>query len=106
MHRQLHREYRTRSLTKEEVARDEEIRLQVQAEFPRAMAVARPAHGPLTEALKKAIRDSGQTEEQIAKQAGVPPIVISRFLSGERDIRMATADKLAAALHLRLTNRG
>jgi len=28
--------------------------------------------------------------------------VISRFLSGERDIRMATADKLAGILGLKL----
>ena len=38
----------------------------------------------------------------MAKAAGVSQIVISRFLSGERDIRMATADKLAGALGLKL----
>jgi len=32
----------------------------------------------------------------------VPQIVISRFLSNERDIRLATADKLANALGLKL----
>ena len=37
---------------------------------------------------------------QIAKRARVSQIIISRFLSGERDIRMATADKLANALGL------
>jgi plasmid maintenance system antidote protein VapI len=39
---------------------------------------------------------------QIAQAAGVSQIVISRFISGERDIRMATADKLAEALGLTL----
>jgi plasmid maintenance system antidote protein VapI len=31
-------------------------------------------------------------------EAGISPIVVSRFLSGERDIRLATADRLAKAL--------
>jgi transcriptional regulator with XRE-family HTH domain len=39
---------------------------------------------------------------QIAQNAGVAQIVVSRFLSGKRDIRMATADKLAEALGLTL----
>jgi hypothetical protein len=38
----------------------------------------------------------------IGKRVGVSQIVVSRFLSGERDIRMATADELADALGLRL----
>ena len=42
------------------------------------------------------------TVYQIAKGAHVSQIIISRFLSGERDIRMATADKLANALGLEL----
>jgi len=40
---------------------------------------------------------------QIAQDAGVSQIVVSRFLSGERDIRLATADKLAEALGLKLS---
>jgi hypothetical protein len=39
---------------------------------------------------------------QIAQEASVSQIVLSRFLSGERDIRMATADKLARVLGLGL----
>ena len=42
------------------------------------------------------------TMYEIAKRAGVSQIVISRFLSGERDIRVATADKLAEVLGLKL----
>lgn len=38
----------------------------------------------------------------IAQEAGVSQIVLSRFLSGERDIRMGAADKLAEALNLKL----
>ena len=54
----------------------------------------------LSGALRKAIRDSGKSVYQIGKEANVSQIVISRFLSGERDIRMATADRLAQSLGL------
>jgi len=40
--------------------------------------------------------------DQIAQAAVVSQIVVSRFVSGERDIRMAMADKLAEALGLQL----
>ena len=66
------------------------------------MRITAATSDSLTYALKQAIRDSGQTEYQIAKQAGVSQIVISRFISGQRDIRMATADKLAGVLGLKL----
>jgi transcriptional regulator with XRE-family HTH domain len=42
------------------------------------------------------------TEYQVAKRAGISQIMISRFVSGERDIRLATADKLAHALGMKL----
>jgi transcriptional regulator with XRE-family HTH domain len=74
----------------------------VRAEFPPARPGDAKAPHSLSEALKQAIRDSERSEDEIAEQAGLSPIVISRFLSGERDIRMATADKLAGALGLKL----
>jgi len=40
------------------------------------------------------------TPYQIAKKARLSRIILSRFLSGERDIRMETADKLGDALGL------
>jgi len=55
--------------------------------------------------LREAIRSSGKSVYQIAKEADVSQIVISRFLSGERDIRMATADKLAETLGITLQLR-
>ena len=102
MPRKLVREFRDRYLTKEEAARDDEVRRKVQGEFPPAGPSESTSPGLLSEALKRAIRDSKKTEYQIAKDAGVSQIVISRFVSGERDIRMATADKLAEALGLKL----
>jgi plasmid maintenance system antidote protein VapI len=72
----------------------------VQAEFPPALPP--PIPQPLSESLKKAIQTSGISVYKIAKKAHVSQIMISRFLSGERDIRMATADRLANVLGLTL----
>jgi transcriptional regulator with XRE-family HTH domain len=102
MAKKFRREFRGRKLTPAEVARDEEVRRQVRKEFPPASRAESASPDSLSETLKQAIRDSEQSEYQIAKTAGVSQIVISRFLSGQRDIRMATADKLAEALGLKL----
>ena len=91
---------RGRRLTPKEAARDEAVRRQVRAEFPPAPSP--PLGDSLSEALKEAIRASEMSEYQIAKRAGISQVMISRFLSGERDIRLATADKLAHALGLKL----
>lgn len=52
----------------------------------------------IAKTLRSAIKNSKKSVYQIAKDAGVAHPVILRFISGERDIRLATADKLAAAL--------
>jgi len=103
MSKKIERVFRQRRLSAEEVARDEEVRRQVQAEFPPAPPTGSAA-GPLSQALKDALRASDKSMYQIAQEAGVSQIVVSRFLSGERDIRMATADKLAEALGLKLAS--
>jgi len=100
--RKLKRLPRTRHLTPEEVANDREVRRKVQAEFPPAPRVLQPLSPSIAESLKQALRDSGRLVYQISKESGIAQIVIARFLSGERDIRMATADRLARALKLQL----
>jgi DNA-binding phage protein len=97
----IERVFRDRRLTPAEVARDEEVRRQVNAEFPPA-ARTHVAPGRLSQALKDALRVSDRSMVQIAQDSGVSPILLERFLTGERDIRMATADKLAEALGLNL----
>jgi hypothetical protein len=94
------RVFRTRKLTPEEVARDRKLRELIEAEFPplRRPAISRS----LSTALKKAMKCSTKTSYQIAKEAGVSQIMVSRFLSGKRDIRLATADRLAQVLGLKL----
>ncbi len=57
---------------------------------------------PLPERLRTTIRKSGKTIHGLAKESGVSHPVILRFMSGERDIRLETAEKLAATLGLRL----
>lgn len=56
----------------------------------------------LSDRLREAIRGSGKTVYRLAKESGVAHPIILRFLSGERDIRLETANKLAATLGLRL----
>jgi transcriptional regulator with XRE-family HTH domain len=102
MAKRFERVFRDRPLTPEEFARDEAIRRKVREEFPPARSEEAFRSDSLSAALREAIRGSDKSVYQIAKEADVSQIVISRFLSGERDIRMATADKLAGALGLRL----
>jgi hypothetical protein len=94
--KKIERVTRTRRLTPEEIAKDEEIRRQVQEEFPPAPESCRTGPGTLSTALRE------MSAYQIAKAANVSQIVVSRFLSGERDIRMETADRLAEVLGLKL----
>ncbi len=90
-------------MTAEKVAKDQDIRRKVQEEFPPAPRDTEPIGHSIANSLKQAISASDRSVYQIAKESGISQIVITRFLSGERDIRMATADKLARVLHLQLT---
>src|SRR5256886_14158023 len=97
MSKKIERVFREGRLSAEEVARDEEVRCKVQAEFPPA-APSGSASGRLSQALRDALRASDKAMDQIAQDAGVSQIVVSRFVSGQRGIRMATADKRAGGL--------
>lgn len=57
---------------------------------------------PITTTLKNAIKASGLTHYAVAKLAGITPGQIDRFMSGERDLRLETAGRIAAALGLEL----
>jgi DNA-binding phage protein len=99
--RVLKRVFRKGLLNAEQVKRDEKLRRLIEAEFPPAPRPDIP--NSLSAALKRALKQSAKTRYQLAKEAGVSQIMVSRFLSGKRDIRLATADRLAHALGLRLT---
>jgi hypothetical protein len=86
-------------LTPEEVARDQALRQKIKQEFPPAESGSSKP-GAISDALRAAIQASPRSVYQICKDSGISQIVVSRFLSGERDIRLATADRLATALGL------
>ncbi len=48
----------------------------------------------LADQLRRAIKASGKTVNAIAVEAGIPQPVLHRFAKGERDLTLATADKL------------
>jgi len=58
---------------------------------------------PLTDALRKAILDSGLSLLRIADEAGVERASLSRFVAGKRSLRLDMADKLAAYFGMTLT---
>src|SRR5207245_2176208 len=91
---------RTGRLSPEEVARDREIRRKVMQEFP--PLEPEPASPILSEPLREAIIHSGKSVRRLAKDAKVSEIVLQQFLNGERDLRLATVERLAQLLKLRL----
>lgn len=58
------------------------------------------AKEPLSDALRKAIADSGLPYLQLEQATGVHRASISRFVAGGRSLRLDVADKLAAYLGL------
>jgi hypothetical protein len=98
--RTLKRIYRSGKVSTEQAARDEEIRRKVETAFPplEADSVA-PV---LSDPLKKAIADSRKSVRQLAKEANVSKVVLTQFLAGQRDLRLATAEELAHPFGLKL----
>lgn len=56
----------------------------------------------LSEELRKAVLSSKHTRYAIAVGSGIDHAVLRRFMSGERDIKLKTADQLSAFLGLEL----
>ena len=57
---------------------------------------------PISGPLKLAIKQSGLSHYRIAKDAGITPEQLDRFMSGERGLQLASADKVASCLGLEL----
>lgn len=57
----------------------------------------------LSESLRAAIEKSGLSVYRLSKESGVQATMIHMFLRGEKDLRLSTADRLAAALGLKLS---
>jgi transcriptional regulator with XRE-family HTH domain len=56
--------------------------------------------------LRRAIEESGQTAYALAKKAGVDPSAVKKFMVRERGLSLDTFDPLAEALNLVLVKRG
>jgi len=57
----------------------------------------------LVEVLRDAIRNSGQSLNQISKTTGVGSNQLSRFMRGERTLTLPVAEKLCDTLGLQLS---
>lgn len=62
----------------------------------------RSGYTGLAATIKQAIDDDERSVYAISQAAGVAYAQVSRFLSGERDITLSTADKLVSVLNLSL----
>ncbi|NUQ63988.1 MAG: helix-turn-helix domain-containing protein [Pirellulales bacterium] len=60
---------------------------------------------PLTEQLRQAIIESGETRYKISKATGIGQDVLSRFVHGERGLSMDVMDTLGQYLELELRRR-
>jgi transcriptional regulator with XRE-family HTH domain len=59
----------------------------------------------LSDVLRKATEESGLTQYRIAKDTGIVPTSLMRFLRGETSLRLDKADVLAVYLGLELAKR-
>lgn len=74
----------------------------------RAIAGVEPTmgrHVDLGEQLRKAIRRSGLTRNQIAKRTDLSYSIVHGFVAGTHDLRLATASKIAAIVDVDLRPR-
>jgi transcriptional regulator with XRE-family HTH domain len=61
---------------------------------------------PLSEQLRQAIRDCGESRYALSKRTGIDQSTLTRFMSGERGLRLDVVDVLAEALGLELRSKG
>lgn len=59
----------------------------------------------VSQTLHRAIRDSGLSLRELARQSGVDHRAVGRFVSGERGLTNRAVDALAEALGLELTKK-
>ena len=57
----------------------------------------------MTEALRAAVRESGEPLLRIAQATGVQRASLSRFVAGTTSLRLDVADKLAAHFGIRVS---
>ena len=70
------------------------------------MPMKTPKLPPLTEQLRSAILESGQTQAAISRATGIRRDVLSRFVRGERGLSNPVMDRLGSYLRLRIVVEG
>jgi len=93
----------TRKLTQAEKARLERYRQQIADELPDLQArdqMRKDAReeSTLSGELRRAVHDSDLSLAEIATRAGVTPIMLDDFPTGERTLRSDVIDRLASVL--------
>jgi ribosome-binding protein aMBF1 (putative translation factor) len=68
------------------------------------MKRSKPKHvdETLTATIRKAMAESGLSQYRLAKESGISSAAISRFVSNETTLTLASADKLCKLLGLKL----
>jgi ribosome-binding protein aMBF1 (putative translation factor) len=92
-----------RSLTPDKIAKGVEGRRRAEQESRRPPRADEARSESIADVLKQAISSSDRSIQEIAMESTASEGAIMRFLSGEKDIRLATADRLVRVLNLRLT---
>jgi hypothetical protein len=97
----------SRPLTEAEKERLASHRAQIAAELPDLVArdqLRKEARDEptLSAELRRAIHKCDMPLSKIAAQAGIPPLHLDEFLTGERTLRSDVMDRLAQALGLNL----
>ncbi len=58
---------------------------------------------PFSDQIRDAVDASGLTRYRVCKEAGINPAQMSRFMSGKGGLSLASLDRLADLLELRIT---
>jgi plasmid maintenance system antidote protein VapI len=59
-------------------------------------------HTPLTEQLRQAVLNCGETQYAVCKATGIDKTAMSRFINGERGVSMKVMNTLGEYLGLRI----
>ena len=60
---------------------------------------------PLTEQLRQAVLNCGETQYALCKATGIDKTALSRFVNGERGVSMKVLDRLGEYLKLEIRQR-
>lgn len=98
----------TRELSEAEKERLKRYRQQVAQELPELQArdqMRKDAReqSTLSGDLRRAIHESGLSLAEIAARAGITPMMLDDFLTGQRTLRSDVIDRLAGVLGCQLT---